>query len=73
MNISIKIKYFCRQTHPNNVKVDGSGYSEFNRFAPHYWFVDLDIDCSFTLNGWFDFKVHNCFLYSLMQGYLQKI
>ncbi|XP_052276417.1 alpha-amylase-like isoform X2 [Dreissena polymorpha] len=32
------------------------GHSSLNQYAPHYWLVDIDMDCSRTQNGWFEFK-----------------
>ena len=26
-----------------------------SRFGPYYWMVDMDMDCSATENGWFEF------------------
>ena len=40
------------------VEVDGHGYTSYNRFGEHYWFVDLDMDCSNTVDDWFEFKVN---------------
>ncbi|CAD5114283.1 DgyrCDS3426 [Dimorphilus gyrociliatus] len=47
-----------QQDYPRVIEIDGSGYSTFNRFSSHYWFVDLEIDCSLTSNGWFDLKAY---------------
>ena len=27
-----------------------------NRYGDHYWLVDIDMDCSRTQGGWFEFK-----------------
>ena len=29
------------------------------RYGPHYWLVDIDMDCSKTINGWFEIKAIN--------------
>ena len=35
----------------------GAGtYSQFNSFGPHYWQIDIDMDCTQTLGGWFAIK-----------------
>ena len=39
------------------IEESGSGFTPFNRFGEHFWFVDLDMDCSAAENGWFEFKV----------------
>ncbi|KAH3853812.1 alpha-amylase A-like [Dreissena polymorpha] len=32
------------------------GHSQFNEYGDHYWLVDIDMDCSRTQGGWFEFK-----------------
>ena len=39
------------------VERDGRGYTPLNRFGDHYWMLDVDMDCSKTHQGWFEFKV----------------
>ncbi|TRY76789.1 hypothetical protein TCAL_12427 [Tigriopus californicus] len=29
-------------------------YYELNTFGPHYWIIDMNMDCSQTENGWFE-------------------
>lgn len=38
------------------VAVDGYGVEPLNTFGPHYWMLDVDMDCSKTVDGWFEFK-----------------
>jgi alpha-amylase len=38
------------------VAVDGYGVEALNRFGAHYWMLDVDMDCSKTINGWFELK-----------------
>jgi alpha-amylase len=38
------------------VEVDGFGESELNRIGPHYWLLDVEMDCAATLDGWFEVK-----------------
>ena len=38
------------------VAIDGYGVEPLNAFGPHYWMLDVDMDCSHTVNGWFEFK-----------------
>jgi alpha-amylase len=35
---------------------DGFGEEPLNTFGPHYWMLDVDMDCSKTVDGWFEFK-----------------
>jgi hypothetical protein len=35
---------------------DGYGTFSLNRFGPHYWVLDVEMDCSKTVNGWFELK-----------------
>jgi len=35
-------------THP--------GYQPLNKYGPNYWMVDVSMDCSQSLNGWFEVK-----------------
>lgn len=30
----------------------------FYRFGEHYWLVDIEMDCSWTINGWFEVKAY---------------
>ena len=34
----------------------GFGYTEINTFGEDYWMMDVEINCSNTVNGWFEFK-----------------
>ncbi|MFN6970591.1 MAG: alpha-amylase [Rheinheimera sp.] len=38
------------------VAADGYGVEALNRFGAHYWMLDVDMDCSKTINGWFELK-----------------
>lgn len=38
------------------VEVDGYGLTPLNTFGMHYWMLDVDMDCSKTVNGWFELK-----------------
>jgi alpha-glucosidase (family GH31 glycosyl hydrolase) len=38
------------------VEQDGHGETPLNRWGPHYWMLDVDMDCSRTVNGWFELK-----------------
>lgn len=38
------------------VSVDGYGETPLNRWGNHYWMFDVDMDCSATAAGWFEFK-----------------
>jgi len=31
-------------------------YTSINEYGEHYWMLDVDMDCSRTVDGWFDFK-----------------
>ena len=45
--------------YAKKVDVVGNGYTPLNTYGPHYWMLDVDIDCSAsgsTVNGWFEFK-----------------
>jgi alpha-amylase len=33
-----------------------TGYQPLNKYGPHYWMVEVEMDCSKTDNGWFEFK-----------------
>ena len=35
---------------------DGYGESPLNTYGHHYWMLDVMMDCSRTVNGWFEFK-----------------
>ncbi|MBQ4849935.1 alpha-amylase family protein [Pseudoalteromonas sp. MMG012] len=49
---------------PNNwgvkrtVEVDGYGESVLNGYGPHYWMLDVQMDCSSSVNGWFEVKAY---------------
>ncbi len=38
------------------VPVDGFGEELLNTFGRDYWMLDVDVDCSATVNGWFEVK-----------------
>jgi len=38
------------------VAADGFGEEPLNQYGPHYWMLDVKMDCSKTANGWFEFK-----------------
>ncbi len=40
----------------NKVAVNGFGYSPLNIWGDHYWMLDVEMDCSKTVNGWFELK-----------------
>ncbi|XP_013422198.1 uncharacterized protein LOC106182099 [Lingula anatina] len=39
-----------------NVTKDGAGYTPINTMGPHYWMMDVDMDCNKTDDGWFQLK-----------------
>ncbi len=43
-------------SNSNTVANDGYGYSPLNTFGEHYWMMDVQMDCSKTVNGWFELK-----------------
>lgn len=40
------------------VAVDGYGEEPLNIWGQHYWMLDVDMDCSKTVNGWFELKAY---------------
>lgn len=38
------------------VDVDGYGETPLNTWGEHYWMLDVEMDCSRTVNGWFELK-----------------
>lgn len=38
------------------VAVDGFGEEPLNRWGNHYWMLDVEMDCSKTADGWFEFR-----------------
>lgn len=38
------------------VAADGYGYTPLNTYGSHYWMLDVNMDCSATVNGWFELK-----------------
>jgi aryl-alcohol dehydrogenase-like predicted oxidoreductase len=38
------------------VAKDGYGETPLNTYGHHYWMLDVKMDCSKTVNGWFEFK-----------------
>ncbi|KAK6173073.1 hypothetical protein SNE40_016602 [Patella caerulea] len=44
------------ENYDSAVGQDGAGYYNINVQSGHYWLVDIDMDCSQTTDGWFEFK-----------------
>ncbi|HWV15864.1 MAG TPA: RICIN domain-containing protein [Cellvibrio sp.] len=45
--------------NPNNAQQlanQGFGFTPLNTWGDHYWMLDVDMDCSKTYRGWFEFK-----------------
>ncbi|MBU2983887.1 alpha-amylase [Saccharophagus degradans] len=40
------------------VAVDGYGVTPLNVYGQHYWMLDVEMDCSATVNGWFELKTY---------------
>ncbi|GAB3012813.1 hypothetical protein GCM10027098_03360 [Bowmanella dokdonensis] len=40
------------------VAVDGYGEEPLNIWGPHYWMLDVQMDCSKAVNGWFELKAY---------------
>ncbi|MBX2859541.1 MAG: alpha-amylase [Cellvibrionaceae bacterium] len=40
------------------VEADGFGLTPLNVYGPHYWMLDVQMDCSATANGWFELKTY---------------
>lgn len=38
------------------VAVDGYGETPLNLWGQHYWMLDIEMDCSKTIDGWFELK-----------------
>lgn len=38
------------------VEIDGYGETSLNAWGQHYWMMDVLMDCSATVNGWFELK-----------------
>nr|P29957.3 RecName: Full=Alpha-amylase; AltName: Full=1,4-alpha-D-glucan glucanohydrolase; Flags: Precursor [Pseudoalteromonas haloplanktis]CAA41481.1 1,4-alpha-D-glucan glucanohydrolase [Pseudoalteromonas haloplanktis] len=38
------------------VNTDGFGVTPLNIWGEHYWMLDVDMDCSKAVNGWFELK-----------------
>lgn len=38
------------------VAIDGFGEEPLNIWGQHYWMLDVDMDCSQSVNGWFELK-----------------
>ena len=38
------------------VAVHGFGEESLNEYGPHYWMLDIEMDCSKTVAGWFELK-----------------
>ncbi|XP_067652823.1 serine protease 33-like [Haliotis asinina] len=41
-----------------SVQNEGFGYTPTNRLGSNFWMIDIDMDCSQTYNGWFEFKTY---------------
>jgi subtilisin family serine protease len=39
-----------------SLDADGYGLTPLNLWGDHYWMLDVEMDCSRTYNGWFEFK-----------------
>lgn len=39
-----------------SVETDGYGTTPLNLWGSHYWMFEVEMDCSRTWNGWFEFK-----------------
>jgi len=39
-----------------SVEIDGFGTTPLNVYGRHYWMLDVDMDCSRTVDGWFELK-----------------
>lgn len=39
-----------------SVETDGYGTTPLNLWGSHYWMFEVEMDCSRTRNGWFEFK-----------------
>lgn len=42
--------------HPYHIGRDGFGYTPLNHWGDHYWLFDVEMDCSKTIDGWFELK-----------------
>lgn len=42
----------------SQIEKHGAGYAKLNVESGHYWLVDIDMNCSQTDNGWFEFKAY---------------
>jgi len=40
------------------VAQDGFGLEDLNNWGAHYWMLDVDMDCSQTVNGYFEIKAY---------------
>ncbi|MDM8562377.1 hypothetical protein QUF54_03390, partial [Candidatus Marithioploca araucensis] len=38
------------------IAVHGFGEEPLNKYGPHYWMLDIEMDCSKTVKGWFELK-----------------
>jgi len=38
------------------VAINGSGETPLNLWGSHYWMLDVEMDCSRSVNGWFELK-----------------
>ncbi|MBF7073223.1 M4 family metallopeptidase [Glaciecola sp. MH2013] len=39
-----------------SVDIDGFGYTPLNTYGSHYWMLDVNMDCSAAVDGWFELK-----------------
>ena len=42
--------------YARNIVKDTVGYTPLNKYGEHYWMLDVDMDCSRTVDGWFEAK-----------------
>jgi alpha-amylase len=42
--------------NPKTIPKDEVGYTPMNAYGGHYWMLDVEMDCSRTVNGWFELK-----------------
>lgn len=44
--------------NPYSYAVDGFGYFDLNTYGDHYWLYEVDMNCSDTVDGWFELKAY---------------
>ena len=40
------------------VAANGFGEEQLNNYGDHYWMLDVEMDCSKIVNGWFELKTY---------------